>query len=518
MLIRLFTYLFTALANGASCLFAVAQTKRHSRSRERTQVAVSRPTSVVLGREIVNLSDVSTNPTLGEPLEVSFADLLSHIYGPGRTGAGKTSLLTVLVDAFVAHKQTFCIIDARGDLIARLLTRLANVGDANFWKDRLVIIDLPSEWSVPFNPFAAGGDPYSIATSILDAIEERTSGGLGVQVSETLRSSLLSLAFGRGRWTLLHIEPLLTNQPFRESVLKSCTDPLVLGFWERYQALSSDQKNSWTGAVLNKVTPLLAVPQMRRSIGQNGCLPFRKLIDTPGQVILVRLGISELHGPAGLFGSMVASAIIQAAMSRATDTVEAERNPLYVLCDEFENYCNPLFHEAIQEGRRMKCGIALFHQNVSQIKSATADLILNNAKTMCLFSTGARDAAHFSREIGGDEAWDARTILTRQAVGQAYLLRRGQEPKRVQISYTPDPDIDPRLIAAIRSGAFATFARSAEMVDAEITESLASIQAMKRPKPTDEPSKAADVSEAPAVEVREVPTRRRSRKETKNVD
>lgn len=486
MLTRIIASLIISVLNALNALFAaVADCRGRRHSGNCGSPVRDRTSAFPIGSVIMDMQDVSPKPTLGDKVELKVADLLMHLYAIGRTGIGKTSLVTVIFDAFVRLKQTFVVIDARGDLISRLLTRLAAAGGVEAWRERLTIIDLPSEWSCPLNVFAMPGDPYGIASAIFDAIEERVTSGLGVQVSECLRASLLTLALGRGQWTLLHIEPLLTNAAFRAVVIQECTDPLVMGFWARYNALSPDQQASWTGAVLNKVTPLLmAVPQLRRSIGQRGCLPFRELIDKPGHIIFINLGISELHGAGNVFGSMVSTAIIRAAMSRLTDTREGERNPTYMMCDEFENYSNALFHEGLQEGRRAGVGLALLHQNLSQISPETSDLILNNARTMCLFGTGARDAAALSREIGGDEAWDARTVLTRQAVGQAYLLRRGEEPVRVQVDYVPDPTVDTADVEAIRQACLAEFARPAKEVDAEISADLAAIRSMSMSQAT----------------------------------
>jgi len=484
-----------------------AKTRKSDAKRGAQNQAGSVKPAFVIGQEILDPADVSENPGLGEPVTVTVSQLLQQTYVLGRTGCGKTSLLVVMFEALVRKNATVVVFDARGDLIPRLLSRLlASVG-ASGLKGRLALIDLPSDWSVPFNVFAGTGTPYSIAEGLIVAIEERLADPLGVTVAEALRAILIALAFGKGRWNLLHVEPMLTNSAFAKDVLKCCDDPVVLGFFERYLTQMTDtQRASLTSAVMNKLTPWLVTPQFRRMVGQGSCIPLRKIIDRSGQVILVNLGIPELPGVGGVLGSMVAGGIIQAAMSRATDSKEGERNPVFLICDEAQNYITKQFHEVIQEGRRMGMGMAVFHQNISQIPAATSDLLMNNCRNMLFFGSGAREASRLSSEIGGEEGFAARSVLTRQQTGQAYALFRGEAARRVKIDYLPDPKVEALKLAELKEQALTEFGRPAKEVDAEIAAELDRVRDMNRGKT--EPSK----QEAEGVEIRSAKAGRQPRK------
>lgn len=89
----------------------------------------------------------------------------------------------------------------------------------------------------------------------------------GVQLEETLRNCLIALAMTG--WTLLEIEPLLTDPVFRAHVLSQISARSVRAFFERYGVLSDDKQTAWRLPVLNKITPLTSsFPALRLMLGQ----------------------------------------------------------------------------------------------------------------------------------------------------------------------------------------------------------------------------------------------------------
>ena len=502
MLFRLFFSIIVFAVNAVSWLAGRVRARRDASNAGVATASQAHREEIRLGHEIA-MDDVSAHPVLGAPVWLPVTDMLSHMWIPSRTGSGKTSLLLLLVSACIRLRITCAIVDAKGDLLERLLPRFAQFGDAAFWTGRLTILDLLSDWALALNFFALGGDPYAIAGSLYASIEALIPGGFGVTIAEGMRAALLALAMGRGQWTILHLEPLLTVRAFSDKVLEGIDDPFVVGFFTRFWSMGADQRAALVAAIMNKLVKWTSAPQFRRMTGQKRCAPFRKLADSKGHVFVLKLGTSALPGTAEMLGGIAVTGLIDAVFSRATDTVEGKRNSVVLFCDECHGYAVPAFNNVIQEGRRMGIGIALFHQTVLQLLSALADLIMNNAKTLILFGCGAKDASILSREIGGEEAWDARTILTRQAVGQAYFCSRGKEPKRLVVDFEPDPQVDPAVVDAIRQVGLSAYARPAAEVDAEIAAELAAIRAMGAAAATGASSNS-EVPDAANVAVRPV--------------
>jgi len=385
----------------------------------------------------------------------------------GATGTGKTNLLLRLIESDLAARRSLCVIDLRGDLVDRILLRLAKSETADTLRDRLLLIDLrDQEQIVGFNPLLGAGETYSRAFHLLGVLRQQAE-SWGIQLEETLRNSLIALA--ETGWSLLEIEPLLSHAGFRASVLAQVQDSYVRAFFARYNDLSEEKQVTWRLPVLNKVTPLLAIPQLRLMFGQRQSFDFAPLLnEAPGRIILVSLAIDRLHQAAYLVGGLFVSAFQTAIMARQS-LPEAARIPVHFYIDEFETMATEQFEAIVAEGRRFGLGLTLSHQNLSQLPARLRDVLLNNVHTQFYFQTGAGDAAILAREIADAKPGaDMRTLLLTQGVGESFLLRRGQSGVRVKILHSPDPKVSTDSVQALRQASQAVYARPRQEMEREM--------------------------------------------------
>ena len=452
--------------------------------------AVSRPQSVAElpaatpadHALIGHLLDEEQKQVTAQTVALSVEARRRHVYVLGATGTGKTNLLLRLIESDIAAGRSLCVVDLRGDLIDRVLLRLADAKPPEHWADHLLMLDLrDNHYAVGFNPLAGDGDIYSRALHVL-AVVKAQSESWGVQLEETLRNCLLALA--SSGWTLLEIEPLLTNRAFRAQVIAAVEDSRVRSFFERYDKLSLAQQTTWALAVLNKVSPLISLPTLRRVFGQRQPLPLRHLLDeVPGQVILVSLAVDRLHEAARLAGGLFVSNFQNAIMARA-DQSEQSRVPINLYVDEFETMASDRFESIVAEGRRFGLGLTLSHQNNNQLGTDLRHVLRNNVHTQFYFQTGALDASELAREIGGSETREAvRSTLIGQGVGQTFLIRRGQPTVRVQVLPCPDPKVSQQQIQAIKRAAQERHARPVAEIDRELREREARWNATPPPRP-----------------------------------
>ena len=432
------------------------------------------PDHVVIGKVISPLSS-SSDPTSSQLLEAGIVALAPearrrHLYLLGATGTGKTNLLLQLIESDITHQRAFCVVDLRGDLVDRILLRLAKTAPPNTWRERLLLLDLRGEGQVVgFNPLLGEGDVYNRALHVLSVLKQQ-SDSWGVQLEETLRNAIIALA--QSGWSLLEIEPLLGNPAFRAEVLKQVTDVHVRNFFtERFDRLSAANQLAWSLACLNKVTPLLAIPQLRLMFGQRESFSFRDVLDQqPGMIILISLAVDRLHEAARLVGGLFVSSFQSAIMSRA-DQPEGERVPVQLYVDEFETMATERFESIVAEGRRFGLGLCLSHQNISQLSTGLRHVLRNNVHTQIYFQTGALDASELAKEITGTSPEeDIRTTLMTQGVGEAYLVRRGQPGTRIRTLHCPDPKPDESIVKAIREASLDTYARPRADVERELAE------------------------------------------------
>lgn len=410
-----------------------------------------------------------TVPFERESVALSAETRRRHVYILGATGTGKTNLLLRLIESDIAQGRSLCVVDLRGDLIDRVLLRLVKAAPPEHWAEHLFFLDLrDNQFAVGFNPLAGEGDIYNRALHVLAVIKTQSE-SWGVQLEETLRNSLLALA--SSGWTLLEIEPLLTNRTFRVQVMAQVEDSRVRTFFERFNGLSPAQQTMWALAVLNKVSPLISLPTLRRVFGQRQALPLRAMLDeAPGQVMLVSLAVDRLHEAARLAGGLFVSTFQSAIMARA-DRPEAARIPVNLYVDEFETMASDRFESIVAEGRRFGLGLTLSHQNNNQLDTNLRHVLRNNVHTQFYFQTGALDAAELAREIGGSETREqVRSMLISQGVGQSFLIRRGQPSVRVQVLPCPDPRVSRDQVEALKRAARSRFTQPVGEIDRELAQ------------------------------------------------
>lgn len=453
-------------------------------------------------------------PRCPEVVSLSPAARLRHLYVLGATGTGKTNLLLRLIESDMQAGRTFCVVDLRGDLTDRVLLRLARQGPPEGMADRLTLLDLrQDEFAVGFNPLAGSGDSHSRAFHVLSVLRQQTD-SWGVQLEETLRNALVALAEA-GR-SLLEVEPLLSHPAFRRETLRCVGDRSVRAFFDRYGRLSEDKQVGWRLPVLNKVTPLLASPPLRRLFGQRRSFDLRALLDgPPGRILLVSLAVDRLHQSAHLAGGLLVSALQTAIMARVGQP-EKERNPVHLYIDEFETMATEQFQAIVAEGRRFGLGLCLSHQNLGQLPAGLRQALLNNVHTQLYFQTGAGDAADLAREIVGPEApEEVRRILMTQGVGEAYLVLRGRPATRLRVPHCPDPPAEASAVQALREASLRRHGRPSAEVEAEMAawedglhgERAAPSDTGEGPSQTEQASPAGDNS----AEAAAVPAARKAR-------
>ena len=103
-----------------------------------------------------------------------------------------------------------------------------------------------------------------------------------------LRNTMVTLA--ENGLTLLEVQPLLTDEKFREHLIENLTNNEVRRYWlERFNTLSTPMKGQYIEPVLNKVGVFVTDPNIRAVIGQQqSTINFRDIMDT-GKILLVNL-------------------------------------------------------------------------------------------------------------------------------------------------------------------------------------------------------------------------------------
>ena len=353
-------------------------------------------------------------------------DRQRHLYILGATGSGKTNMILGLISADLSQGRSIAVIDLRGDLIDRILHTLAKAGTA---PSEVTLLDLRErEQIIGFNPLTGPSEPHSRAYMVLDALRS-SSESWGIQLEETLRNCLVALA--EANLSLLELEPLLTNSQFRAAILARSTDPSVNAFFERFASLSAERQQAWVLPVLNKLTPFINIPRLRLLFGCPNAIDFDQVLDSPGSILLVSLGVDRFHSASRLVGSLIVG-VIEACVMARVDIAEGKRNTVNLYVDEFESMATEAFARIVAEGRRFKLALTLSHQNFTQIPSNLRQVIRNNVQTQVFFQTGSIDARELRKDLVSEDGEDLSKDLLSLPVGHAFVSLRPQAPTLVK--------------------------------------------------------------------------------------
>lgn len=323
------------------------------------------------------------------PFGLPRADRGRHLYILGQTGVGKSGLLELLTISDIYSPYGFAVIDPHGDYASSILKRIP----ASRAQDVIYFNPADTEYPMAFNPMEVTDPTLKTHTvSELIGVLKRMFDSWGPRLEYILRYSLLALLEYPGA-TMLDITRLLTDKPFRSTVLQHVTDPVVRNYWMVEFASWNDKFASEAVApVLNKVGAFTANPIVRNIIGQpKSSFNIREIMDQR-KILIVNLTRGLVgEDNASLLGALLVTKVQLASMSRANIPVE-ERIPFYLYVDEFQHFATDSFATILSEARKYALNLTVANQYIAQMSPEVKDAVFGNVGSMIAFRMGADDA------------------------------------------------------------------------------------------------------------------------------
>ncbi len=318
-------------------------------------------------------------------------DRLLHTYILGKTGVGKTNLLTTLILQDIIHGRAVCVFDVHGDLISTILTHIPQSRQQD-----LIYLDIPNpNMGYRYNPLkrVSYEKRSLVASGILDTFKKLWKGAWGVKLEHILRYILLTL-LDQEKANFIDIIRIIHDLNFREECIKNIVNEDVKRFWNK-----EFEKYTKTDIIpiLNKVGAFLVHPAIKRFLIQNeNEISLRHAMDT-NKIVLVNLnkgslGIDTSH----IIGSLLLNSIMNASFSRI-DTKEEKRKPVAVFLDEFQNYTTESIASMLSELRKFKVLLVMAHQYLHQLDVDIRNAVLGNVGTIISFRVGQADAKYLEQ-------------------------------------------------------------------------------------------------------------------------
>lgn len=324
-------------------------------------------------------------------------DKFRHIYIVGKTGMGKSTLISNLVRSDMHAGSWLAVLDPHGDLIDDCLAHIpsSRIND-------VVLFDVSDiDFPVWFNVMEIEDDNQKnlVASGVVSIFKKLFGFSWWPRLEYILRNVMLSV-LEYPNATLMHVARMLTDKRFKEEVLGSVTDPIVLKFWrDEYDHRSEKQLTEAVSPITNKIGQFLSSSIVRNIFAQpKSKINIRKIMDE-WKILLINLSKGKIgEDNATMIGSFLVTKLQIDAMSRA-DIPYEQRKDFFCYIDEFQNFATESFENILSEARKYRLSLIVANQFTAQIEENIRNAIFGNVWTIVSFGLWYDDATVMSSQF-----------------------------------------------------------------------------------------------------------------------
>lgn len=341
------------------------------------------------------------------PIRMLRNDRTRHHYIIGKSGSGKSVMLSYMARQDIANGDGCCVIDPHGDLIEEVLSFVPKERA----KDVVVFDPADTERPMGLNLLEAH-TPEEKDRASLDAMQIfiKMFGNeiFGPRIQHYFRNGCLTLMDDEDEGaTLLDVPRLFTDDEFQKYKVSKVKNPVVKSFWTNEMAKTGQrEKEEMIPYFSSKFGPFITNTTIRNIIGQpKNAFNIRQVMDDQ-KILLVNLSKGKIGDTnAQLLGLIIVNKINMAAMSRV-DIPQKERKDFYLYVDEFQNFATDAFADILSEARKYRLALIMAHQYINQLTQTPngqqnpkiRDAVFGNVGTMMSFKVGADDGEYLAKE------------------------------------------------------------------------------------------------------------------------
>jgi type IV secretion system coupling TraD/TrwB family protein len=331
---------------------------------------------------------------------ISNRDRQRHMYIVGKTGTGKSVLLTDLILQDIRAGHGVCFIDPH-DTAEQLLDMIPpeRAEDVIYFNpadtDRpmgINIMEAETEQQQHFVASAIIGLMYKL-------YDPHKTGIIGPRFEHAVRNAMLTVMCDKGA-TFIEVVRVLTDPKYVQELLPKVKDPMVRRYWTDQIAQTSDfHKSEVLDYIASKFGRFVTDKMMRNIIGQSeSAFDFRKVMDER-KILIINLAKGRLgEENSNFLGLLLVPKLLIAAMSRQ-DVPEDQRPDFYLYVDEFQNFATPDFAQILSEARKYHLNLCVANQFIGQIEEDVKNAIFGNVGTLMSFRIGVQDANYLQHEF-----------------------------------------------------------------------------------------------------------------------
>ncbi len=419
-----------------------------------------------------------------KPIRLSLEDRRRHMYVVGQTGVGKSVYLENLALQDMIAGRGFAFVDPHGDTAEKLLSMVPRERTED------VIYFSPAEMEYPMglNLFEfedATQQDFLIQEAInmlYKLYDPQHQGIIGPRYEHWFRMAAKTVMANPEGGTFIDIPKVFTDNKYSKDLLKHVTDQVVLDFWNKEMAQTSDyHKSEVLGWFVSKFGAFMANDMMRNIVGQSkSAFNLRDVMDNK-KILLVNLSkgrTGELNSK--LLGMIFVMKFQAAAMARA-NIPEDQRQDFCLYVDEFQNFSTDSFATILSEARKYRLNLIVANQFTTQLTDEIRDAVFGNVGSIVSFRVGSdADADSLSKKFS--PVFDRDDIFRIPNYNTVTQILVGGIPTQPFSMATMPPLGNPndQLAQALKQLSAAKFGRPKAVVESEIFGRLAT---KEEPKP-----------------------------------
>jgi hypothetical protein len=310
-----------------------------------------------------------------------------HVYIPGKTRSGKSTLLHHLALADINHDHGLCLMDGKGDFIDKFIHYIP--------KHRIEdTIYLDTDTPVPLDFMAFDGEREK--ESLIGELKFLLTKTVESQHAPLMNANITDVLYTlfnynenphtppSCRATFLDIYYFLDDPERRKVILGRLTDENLQRRWRDNFPNPVERSR-----ITTRMTPFVRSPVLSKIFGAK--TPKLNIADAVEQkkVLLVNLGPPDEIKR--LYGTLLIAKIRQAVYRRAKIPA-SERTPFYLYCDEFQEFQTSDFDKMLSLAGGFGLCLTLAHQFVNQLEPRILQSIKGNVSTFICFRLGEESA------------------------------------------------------------------------------------------------------------------------------
>ncbi|GHO88153.1 helicase HerA domain-containing protein [Dictyobacter formicarum] len=420
----------------------------------------------------------STHAGHSLPFRLPADCLRSHFLIAGKSGEGKSTLITHMAWDAMRGGGGLVLIDPHGDLAEDVL-RLVPPERC----DDVVLIDLSdAQFACGINPLdatmARGRD--KIIADLIKILSQFWAATWGSRMEIAFEYAMRTLyeankvLLRQGRaayqYTLLDVIPVLTDESFCHALLETIHDPYILRWWATYfDPLSLQMQRDRVDPVLSKVAKFEGTIA-RHILGQSQTTIDFSTYIAQEKILLVKLAKGMVgEDVAHILGATLLG-FLHVAFEEQGSQGAQQRKQLPIFIDEFQTL-DGVDWGALAELRKYGATFCLATQSLDYLQQKNVlSVVLANVKQMAIFRLSAEDARLLHRDLDV-EPEDILHLHSLDCYLKLTYLQRQYPAFSLTLCFPPSGDAAQAQV--IREQVRRRYMRPISSIDAELFDHLA---------------------------------------------